>query len=192
MGQPPSVADTDPAVWVNSSQYTYTRDFPYLWEEITLPISYQADRAAAESVLLAAEAAHAVVDDPRAEAALRSMQAQYALSDASLALAVADHRQLAAALCALPGRAPWCAPGEGPDDPRHPRRPRSSRNLDRFGDLRSRRAARVPHLARLTLKDWCKKRATPRRPRIHRWPSRHPAGRCAPADWARFRLRRPG
>ena len=106
MGQPPSVAETDPAVWVNSRQYTgrlatvtngvifsepvynYTRDFPYLWEEITLPIAYKADRAAAESVLLAAAGAHAVVDDPRAEAALHWLQAHYALSDASLEPAV--------------------------------------------------------------------------------------------------------
>lgn len=106
MGQPPSVADTDPAVWVNSRQYTgrlatvtngviftepvynYTRDFPYLWEEITVPISFTADRAEAESVLLAAAAAHAVVDDPKAEEALRWMQAHYALSDASLVPAV--------------------------------------------------------------------------------------------------------
>lgn len=54
MGQPPSVADSDPAVWVNSRQYTgrvvtvtngaifddpvynYTREFPYLCEEIML------------------------------------------------------------------------------------------------------------------------------------------------------------
>lgn len=106
MGQPPSVAASDPAVWVNSRQYTgrlvtvtngvifsepvynYTRDFPYLWEEITLPISYKADRAAAECILLAAAAAHAVVDDPRADAALAQMRSRYALSDASLAPAV--------------------------------------------------------------------------------------------------------
>ena len=68
--------------------FNYTRDFPYLWEEITLPIAYKADRAAAESVLLAAAGAHAVVDDPRAEAALHWLQAHYALSDASLEPAV--------------------------------------------------------------------------------------------------------
>jgi len=102
MGQPPSVAATDPAVWVNSRQYTgrlvtvtngvifsepvynYTRDFPYLWEEITVPISYQADRAEAESILLEAARAHAVIDDPTAERALAFMRARYALSDASL------------------------------------------------------------------------------------------------------------
>jgi len=68
MGQPPSVTDTDPAVWVNSRQYAgrpvtftngvifreqvynYTREFPYLWEEIVLPIAYTAGRSEAERV----------------------------------------------------------------------------------------------------------------------------------------------
>jgi len=67
MGQPPAVAGADPATWVHSRQYTgrvvtvtnavvfeepvynYTRDFPYLWEEIALPVSYDADRARAEA-----------------------------------------------------------------------------------------------------------------------------------------------
>ncbi len=102
MGQPPSVAETDPAVWVNSRQYTgrlvtvtngvifsepvynYTRDFPYLWEEITVPISYKADRVTAEAILLEAARAHAVIDDPAAERALAFMHSRYALSDASL------------------------------------------------------------------------------------------------------------
>lgn len=106
MGQPPSVATADPAVWVNSRQYTgrlvtvtngaifsepvynYTRDFPYLWEEIVLPIGYAADRATAESVLLAAARAHAVVDDSGAEAALAHMRSRYAMADASLDPAV--------------------------------------------------------------------------------------------------------
>lgn len=106
MGQPPSVADTNPAVWVNSRQYTgrivtvtngvifdkpvynYTRDFPYLWEEIVLPITYTADRAEVESILLAAAHAHAVVEDPAAEHALATMRKRFALSDASLAPAV--------------------------------------------------------------------------------------------------------
>ncbi len=106
MGQPPSVASTDPAVWVHSRQYTgrlvtvtngavfsepvynYSRDFPYLWEEIVLPVSYTADRAAAEEVLLGAARAHAVVHDEVAEAALAHMRSRYALSDASLEPAV--------------------------------------------------------------------------------------------------------
>ena len=106
MGQPPSVADTDPAVWVNSRQYTgrivtvtngvifdkpvynYTRDFPYLWEEILLPITYTADRGEVERILLAAAHAHAIIKDPAAEHALAAMRSRFALSDASLAPAV--------------------------------------------------------------------------------------------------------
>ncbi len=102
MGQPPSVSNTDPAVWVNSRQYTgrlvtvtngviftdpvynYTRQFPYLWEEIVLPITYDADRQRAEDILLAAARAHAVVDDRDAEQALADMRLRYALADASL------------------------------------------------------------------------------------------------------------
>ncbi len=106
MGQPPSVASADPAVWVNSRQYTgrlvtvtngaifsepvynYSRDFPYLWEEIVLSISYDADRARAEAILLGAARGHAVVDDPAAERALQRMRARYAMADASLDPAV--------------------------------------------------------------------------------------------------------
>jgi small-conductance mechanosensitive channel len=96
MGQPPSVADDDPAVWVNSRQYTgrivtvtngvifsepvynYTRDFPYLWEEIALPINFDADRDRAERILLDAATAHAVVKDPAADRALEHMRSRYA------------------------------------------------------------------------------------------------------------------
>ncbi|GJF11886.1 mechanosensitive ion channel protein MscS [Mycolicibacterium cyprinidarum] len=106
MGQPPSVAETHPAVWVNSRQYTgrivtvtngvifdepvynYTRDFPYLWEEIVLPITYKDDRSEVERILFAAARDHAVIDDPAAAAALTLMQSRFALSDASLTPAV--------------------------------------------------------------------------------------------------------
>jgi len=72
MGQPPSVQSADPAVWIKSRQFTgrivtvpnnkifdepvynYTKDFDFIWEEVTLPISYQADRAKAESILMEA------------------------------------------------------------------------------------------------------------------------------------------
>ncbi len=106
MGQPPSVAAADPAVWVNSRQYTgrlvtvtngaifsdpvynYSRDFPYLWEEIVLPISYREDRAVVENILLTAATAHAIIDDPAADAALVTMRSRYAMADASLAPSV--------------------------------------------------------------------------------------------------------
>ncbi|MBA2348950.1 MAG: mechanosensitive ion channel [Solirubrobacterales bacterium] len=103
MGQPPAVATADPAVWVHSRQYTgrlvtvtngaifkepvynYTRDFPFIWEEIVLPVEYSADRARVERILLDAARDHAMVDADAARSALAFMQSRYAMSDASLA-----------------------------------------------------------------------------------------------------------
>ena len=66
MGQPPSVPGADPAMWVKSRQFTgrivtvtnskifaepvfnYTRDFPFIWEEMSIPITYEADDAKVE------------------------------------------------------------------------------------------------------------------------------------------------
>lgn len=79
MGQPPQVnPGTDPSMWVHSRQFTgrivtvtndkvfdepvynYTRDFPYIWDEIRLPVRYQDDRHKAEAILLDAARAHAL------------------------------------------------------------------------------------------------------------------------------------
>jgi small-conductance mechanosensitive channel len=72
MGAPPPSQNGDPQTWVAARQYTgrivsvtndkifdnpvynYTREFPYLWDEIMIPIKYGADRARAESILLTA------------------------------------------------------------------------------------------------------------------------------------------
>ncbi len=77
MGQPPSVQGADPAMWVRSRQFTgrivtvtnskifaepvfnYTREFPFIWEEMTIPITYQADRARVERILIEAARRHA-------------------------------------------------------------------------------------------------------------------------------------
>jgi small-conductance mechanosensitive channel len=81
MGQPPPVDSAEPAMWVHSRQFTgrivtvsndkifdepiynYTYNFPYVWEEIRLPVSYRDDRATAERILLEAAERHAVRDD---------------------------------------------------------------------------------------------------------------------------------
>jgi small-conductance mechanosensitive channel len=79
MGQPPQVdAGTDPAMWVHSRQFTgrlvtvtndklfdepvynYTHEFPYIWEELRLPVRYGDDRAKAEHILLDAARSHAL------------------------------------------------------------------------------------------------------------------------------------
>ncbi|MGI8786979.1 MAG: mechanosensitive ion channel family protein [Pyrinomonadaceae bacterium] len=72
MGQPPTVQAADPAMWVKSRQFTgrivtvannkifdepiynYTRDFPFIWEEISIPITYETDRRKTEEIMLAA------------------------------------------------------------------------------------------------------------------------------------------
>ncbi len=70
MGQPPAVQGADPAMWVQARQYTgrivtitndkifdtplynYTREFPYIWEEMHVTIKYGADRLRAEKILI--------------------------------------------------------------------------------------------------------------------------------------------
>jgi small-conductance mechanosensitive channel len=95
MGQPPPVQQADPAMWVKSRQYTgrvvtvsnarifdepvynYTREFPYLWEEMSVPIPYDADHAAAERILLDAARRHTVQASELGEAALAEMARRY-------------------------------------------------------------------------------------------------------------------
>jgi small-conductance mechanosensitive channel len=102
MGQPPSVQDADPAMWVKARQYSgrvvtvsnaqvfeeaiynYTRDFPYLWEEMTVPISYHDDRLRAEQILLGAARKHTLRIATLGDDALRRLKEQYAVRDSDL------------------------------------------------------------------------------------------------------------
>jgi small-conductance mechanosensitive channel len=77
MGQSPKEQGDAPSMWVRSRQFTgrivtvtndkvfdepvynYSHDFPYIWDEISLPVRYEDDRAKAESVLLEAARRHA-------------------------------------------------------------------------------------------------------------------------------------
>ncbi len=70
MGQPTEIAERPPPTWVHGRLFTgrivtvsndkifdepvynYTREFPFLWEEIRVPIDYRDDRARAEEILL--------------------------------------------------------------------------------------------------------------------------------------------
>jgi small-conductance mechanosensitive channel len=106
MGQPPDVQDADPAMWVRSRQYTgrvvtvsnarvfdepiynYTREFPYIWEEMRVPIPYRADRAHAEAILLEV-ARQRTVDAARlGEDALREMERRYFVGASAMRPAV--------------------------------------------------------------------------------------------------------
>jgi len=96
MGVAPG-SDAGPSVWVKSRQFTgrivtvtnakifdepvynYTRDFPYIWEEISVPIRYGDDRNRAEAIML--EAARRRTLDPGtiSEEAAQSLQRRFDL-----------------------------------------------------------------------------------------------------------------
>jgi small-conductance mechanosensitive channel len=76
MGLPSSVEKVDPAMWVRGRQFTgrivtitndkifespvynFTRDFPFIWEEMTFPLSFHAPRKKAEEIIVEAAAYH--------------------------------------------------------------------------------------------------------------------------------------
>ncbi|HJQ11724.1 MAG TPA: mechanosensitive ion channel domain-containing protein [Gemmatimonadaceae bacterium] len=77
MGQSPPEKAEDPATWVRGRQYTgrvvhvtndkifdfpvynYTREFPFVWDEIVVPVNHDAEIHRAEAILLEAARAHA-------------------------------------------------------------------------------------------------------------------------------------
>lgn len=97
MGQPPPVQAADPAMWVRSRQYTgrvvtvsnarifdepvynYSRELPYLWEEIVLPVPYTADRDRAERILLEAAERHTVPVGELSREVLEEMRRRYGI-----------------------------------------------------------------------------------------------------------------
>lgn len=98
MGQPPAVQGADPAMWVRSRQFTgrivtvtnakvfdepiynYTRDFPFIWEELTVPVAYRADRVRAEAILLESVAEHAAPLDRESEPVRAALERRYFIS----------------------------------------------------------------------------------------------------------------
>ncbi len=102
MGQPPSVQGADPAMWVHSRQFTgrivtvsnskifaepvfnYTRDFPFIWEEMAIPITYAADRARAEAILLEAARLHAMEADAMAAEKKHELQQRFGVEPIEL------------------------------------------------------------------------------------------------------------
>lgn len=102
MGEPPSVQGADPGMWVQSRQYSgrivtvtnskifeepiynYTRDFPYIWEEMHLPISYKDDRRRAEEILLAAAEKETVKIADMAQPAIDMLQRRFLIEPSAL------------------------------------------------------------------------------------------------------------
>ena len=102
MGQPPNVQGAEPAMWVRSRQFTgrivtvsnskifaepvynYTRDFPFIWEEMAIPITYQADRARVERILLEAAKRHALDPDSIAAEKKDELQTRFGVEPIDL------------------------------------------------------------------------------------------------------------
>lgn len=102
MGQPPPVQSADPAMWVEARQYTgrivtitndkifdqpvynFTREFPFLWEEMRVGISYAADRSRAEQVLLDAVGKYARPLQDIAEEDMLELRRRYFVAEADL------------------------------------------------------------------------------------------------------------
>lgn len=97
MGQPPPVTSAEPAMWVHSRQFTgrivtvsndkifdepvynYTKHFPFIWEEMRLPIAYRDDRHKAEQILLDAARRHAVNHDELPQEQIDQLEHRYRL-----------------------------------------------------------------------------------------------------------------
>lgn len=101
MGQPP-VGDAGDSMWVQARQYTgrivhvsnaqifdepvynYTREFPYIWEELRVPIPYDSDRAKAEEILLNAARQHTSDIGEMGEVALAALERRFVMKRSDL------------------------------------------------------------------------------------------------------------
>lgn len=95
MGQPPGEQQDDPAMWVHARQYTgrivtvtndkifdtpvynYTKELPYIWDEMRIPIGYKDKRDLAEKIILAAVNEFSVDVTRMGEAAVRELEDRY-------------------------------------------------------------------------------------------------------------------
>src|SRR5947209_2367346 len=95
MGQPPSEQGDAPSMWVAGRQYTgrvvtitndkifdepvynYSSEFPYIWEEMRVPVPYNADRKEAERIILDATGRHTAKISELGEEALKELERRY-------------------------------------------------------------------------------------------------------------------
>ncbi len=96
MGVAPG-SDAGPSVWVKSRQFTgrivtvsnakifeepvynYTRDFPFIWEEMSVTVRYEDDRSAVERIVLEAARRHAVDPAEISAEAARTLERRFEL-----------------------------------------------------------------------------------------------------------------
>jgi small-conductance mechanosensitive channel len=97
MGQSPKEQGDAPSMWIRSRQFTgrivtvtndkvfdepvynYTREFPYIWDEINLPIKYGDDANKAERILLDAARRHALTHDGIGDDETERLRSQFGI-----------------------------------------------------------------------------------------------------------------
>jgi small-conductance mechanosensitive channel len=102
MGEPPATQSEDPGMWVEARQYTgrivtitndkifedpvynYSRDFPFIWEEMHVGISYTADRNRAEQILLDVARQHTTPIVEISEESLKEMERRFSMRRSDL------------------------------------------------------------------------------------------------------------
>lgn len=72
------------AVIFDKPVYNYTREFPYIWEEMRIPVPYNADRKRAEQIVMDAAHKHTVKIAELSEEALRALEERYVLKRTEL------------------------------------------------------------------------------------------------------------
>lgn len=95
MGESPAEQADPPGMWVRARQYTgrivtvtndkifeepvynYSREFPFIWEEMQIPVSYKDDRAKAEQIILDATTKHTVAITELSEEIVRDLEKRY-------------------------------------------------------------------------------------------------------------------
>jgi len=97
MGKSPREDEGDDHSWVRSRQFTgrivtvtndkvfdepvynYTREFPYIWDELSLPVRYAGDYAKAEQLLLGGARKHALTRDKIGEEEVRRLKDRFGI-----------------------------------------------------------------------------------------------------------------
>lgn len=102
MGEPLAGEGHDPGMWVQSRQYSgrivtisnaeifeqpvynYTREFPYIWEEMHIPIAYRDDRNRAEQIILDAVEKYTTDINQMAEPELTQLRERFLIEGAEI------------------------------------------------------------------------------------------------------------
>jgi small-conductance mechanosensitive channel len=102
MGQPPGEQGDSPSMWVKARQYTgrivtvtndkifhepvynYSREFPFIWEEMQIPVAYKDDREMAERILLEAAGKYTLPISELSEDSVRELERRYFITRAHM------------------------------------------------------------------------------------------------------------